>query len=104
MAAATSETALGELAAALPDGALLTDRDVVAGYRHDWAKDPDAGWPVAIVRATCTADVQTAVRWAARHRVPLVLYLWDLPPWWIGRGKPDFIFMAGGRIRRLPLR
>ena len=77
MAAATDETAssspgLGELAATLPDGALLTDRDVVAGYRHDWAKDPAAGWPVAVVRATSTADVQAAVRWAARHRVPVV--------------------------------
>ena len=42
------------------------------GYRHDWAKDPDAGWPLAVVRATCTADVQAAVRWAAQHRVPVV--------------------------------
>ena len=72
MATGTSETLLDDLAAALPDGALLTDRDVVASYRHDWAKDPDAGWPIAVVRATCTADVQAAVRWAARHRVPVV--------------------------------
>ena len=70
--AGTSETPLEELAAALPAGALLTDRDLVASYRHDWAKDPDAGWPVAVVRATCTADVQAAVRWAGRHRVPVV--------------------------------
>ena len=66
------EAPLAELAAALPKGALLTDRDVIAGYRHDWAKDPDAGWPVAVVRATCTADVQAAVRWAAHYRVPVV--------------------------------
>jgi glycolate oxidase len=64
--------ALDELAAALPDGALLTDRDLLASYRQDWAKDPDAGWPVAVVRATCTADVQATVRWAAERRVPIV--------------------------------
>jgi glycolate oxidase len=63
---------LDELAASLPDGALLTDRDLLASYRQDWAKDPRAGWPLAVVRATSTADVQTAVRWAARHRIPLV--------------------------------
>jgi glycolate oxidase len=68
----TSGVPLDELAAALPDQALLTDRDVVASYRHDWAKDPDAGWPLAVVRATCTADVQTVIRWAAKHRVPVV--------------------------------
>ena len=72
MAADPRETPLAELAASLPDGALLIDRDVIAGYRHDWAKDPNAGWPLAVVRATCTADVQTAVRWAARHGVPVV--------------------------------
>ncbi|MDT4946622.1 MAG: glycolate oxidase [Pseudonocardiales bacterium] len=63
---------LAELAAALPDGALLTDRDVVASYRQDWARDPQAGWPLAVVRATCTADVQATLRWATQHRVPVV--------------------------------
>src|SRR5581483_10605200 len=72
MAVESREAPLDGLAAALPDGVLVTDRDVVAGYRHDWARDPDAGWPVAVVRATSTADVQAAVRWAAEHRVPLV--------------------------------
>jgi glycolate oxidase len=64
--------ALDELAAALPDGALLTDPDLLASYRQDWAKDPDAGTPLAVVRATCTADVQATLRWAAQHRVPVV--------------------------------
>ena len=63
---------LAELAAALPDGALLTDRDVLASYRQDWARDPQAGWPLAVVRATCTADVQATLRWATQHRVPVV--------------------------------
>jgi glycolate oxidase len=65
-------SALGELAAALPEGTLVTDRDVVAGYRQDWARDPGAGWPLAVVRAATTADVQTVLRWATAHRVPVV--------------------------------
>ncbi|WP_137875782.1 FAD-linked oxidase C-terminal domain-containing protein [Rhodococcus sp. Q] len=60
------------LAGELPDGVLLTDPDIVAGYRQDWAADPNAGTPLAVVRATSTEDVQTAVRWAAAHRVPVV--------------------------------
>jgi len=60
------------LIAALPDGAVLTDRDLVASYRQDSARDPAPGWPAAVVRATCTADVQAVVRWAAARRVPVV--------------------------------
>jgi glycolate dehydrogenase FAD-linked subunit len=63
---------LDELAAALPAGSVLTDPDVVASYRQDWARDPDAGTPLAVVRATCTADVQAVLRWASAHRVPVV--------------------------------
>jgi glycolate oxidase len=63
---------LDALHSALPDGAVLTDRDVVASYRQDWARDPDAGWPAAVVRATCTEDVQAVLRWATAHRVPVV--------------------------------
>ena len=64
--------ALAELLAALPDGVVLTDRDAVERYRHDWSREPSAGTPAAVVRAENAAQVQTAVRWAARHRVPLV--------------------------------
>jgi glycolate oxidase len=63
---------LDELVAALPDGAVLTDRDRTASYRQDWAKDPGAGWPLAVVRASGTEDVQHVLRWATRHRVPVV--------------------------------
>ncbi|QNG20290.1 FAD-binding protein [Rhodococcus triatomae] len=63
---------LRKLAAQLPDGAVLTDPDLVEGYRRDWAKDPDAGRPLAVVRASCTADVQAVLRWASARRVPVV--------------------------------
>ncbi|MFE3289433.1 FAD-binding oxidoreductase [Rhodococcus sp. NPDC059234] len=64
--------ALDDLAAILPDGALVTDPDLTAGYRQDWAADPNAGTPLAVVRATCTEDVQAVMRWATTHRVPVV--------------------------------
>lgn len=64
--------ALDELAGLLPDGALVTDPDILAAYRHDRAQDPDAVVPLALVRATSTADVQATLRWANTHRVPVV--------------------------------
>jgi glycolate oxidase len=60
------------LVAALPAGVVVTDPDVVASYRQDWARDPAAGRALAVVRATCTEDVQAALRWASAHRVPVV--------------------------------
>ncbi|MFE4502066.1 FAD-binding oxidoreductase [Rhodococcus sp. NPDC056743] len=65
-------TVLAELIAALPDGALVSDPDLTAGYRQDWAADPNAGTPLAVVRATCTEDIQAVMRWATEYRVPVV--------------------------------
>lgn len=61
-----------ELAEQLPAGAVLTDPDVLASYRQDWARDPSAGTPWAVVRATCTEDVQAVLRWATTHHVAVV--------------------------------
>ncbi|MDX6231191.1 MAG: glycolate oxidase [Nocardioidaceae bacterium] len=63
---------LDALAAQLPDGALLVDPDRMAGYRWDRANDPAAGVPLAVVRATCTEDVQAAVRFAAQHGLAII--------------------------------
>ena len=63
---------LEALARSLPAGVLVTDPDILAGYRHDRAADPDARAPRALVRATSTADVQATLRWASAHRVPVV--------------------------------
>ncbi len=60
------------LLAALPEGCVITEPDRMAGYRWDRANDPAAGVPLAVVRATCTEDVQAAMRYAAAHRVPVV--------------------------------
>jgi glycolate oxidase len=64
--------ALDELLAALPAGVVVTDPAVVEPYRWDWSHDVTAGTPVAVVRARDAAEVQTTVRWAAAHRVPVV--------------------------------
>jgi len=63
---------LAPLVSALPEGAVITDPDSMDGYRWDRALDPDAGIPLAVVRAQSTEDVQTAVRFAAEHGIPVV--------------------------------
>ncbi|WP_090609698.1 FAD-binding oxidoreductase [Mycobacterium lentiflavum] len=63
---------IGELTPLLPGGAVITDPDVTESYRRDWARDPNAGRPLAVVRATCTEDVQAVLRWAADRGVPVV--------------------------------
>lgn len=64
--------ALSELVDALPDGVVLTDPDTMEPYRYDWSQDRTAGKPLAVVRAQDAGQVQEAVRWAARHAVPVV--------------------------------
>jgi glycolate oxidase len=51
---------------------VLTNPDALQAYRRDRAEDPDAGTPLAVVRATSTEDVQSAVRIAAREGVGIV--------------------------------
>jgi glycolate oxidase len=51
---------------------VLTDPDVTETYRQDWARDPAAGHPLAVVRATSTEDVAATLRWATAHCVPVV--------------------------------
>lgn len=63
---------LAGLIAELPDGMVVTDPTVTEGYRQDRALDPAAGKPLAVVRPRCTEEVQTVLRWAAAHRVPVV--------------------------------
>lgn len=68
------------------------------------------GWTIAEdgdapARLTVAADGACAVdgfAFATRHRTPLALYVWDLPPWRLGDGKPDPVFALGARLVRLP--
>ncbi|HEY7858501.1 MAG TPA: FAD-linked oxidase C-terminal domain-containing protein [Candidatus Nanopelagicales bacterium] len=64
--------ALDALLAELPADAVTTDPAVIEKYRYDWAHDPAAGMPVAVVRPTAADQVQTVMRWASTNRVPVV--------------------------------
>ena len=63
---------ISALIAALPDGSVITNPDSLQAYRRDRAEDPDAGTPLAVVRATSTEDVQAAVRIAAQEGVGVI--------------------------------
>jgi glycolate oxidase len=65
------ETALKLLAATLGD-AVRVDPVTCENYRFDWSRDATAGIPIAVVRPADAAEVQTAIRWAAEHHVPIV--------------------------------
>jgi glycolate oxidase len=67
-----SDARLAELADALPTGVLATEPVTLENYRFDWSRGREAGMPLAVVRVEDAAQVQAAVRWAAKHRVPVV--------------------------------
>lgn len=51
---------------------VATDPATAESYRFDWSRETGAGTPIAVVRAEDARQVQTAVRWAATHGVPVV--------------------------------
>lgn len=63
---------LASLIAELPEGMVVTDPAKTEKYRQDRAFDPSAGKPMAVVRPRRTEDVQTVLRWATQHEVPVV--------------------------------
>lgn len=65
-------SALDDLVAALPEGTVVTDPDIVASYRQDRAADPDAGTALAVVRPRRTEEVQAVLRWATTHGIAVV--------------------------------
>ncbi|SDT07977.1 glycolate oxidase [Brevibacterium siliguriense] len=65
-------TDLGELAAELSEGALVTDRDVIDSYSSDKALFCPVGEALALVRAASVEDVVAVMRFATAHRIPVV--------------------------------
>ena len=63
---------LDELRAALPEGSVITDPDLLAGYRTDECGLTDGGMPAAVLRPRDTEQVSAALRLASTHRVPVV--------------------------------
>jgi len=64
--------ALSELIAELPSDTVITDPALMDNYRYDWARDPNAGVPLAVVRPRQTSEIQVVMRWASTHQVPVV--------------------------------
>jgi glycolate oxidase len=67
-----SNAALAALLDALPSATVITDPDVIEGYRYDRATFCAAGQPLAVVRARTTEQVSAVMRVATHHRVPVV--------------------------------
>lgn len=62
-----------------------------------------AGDEAARVAVAMDAQVAAAAyTYAARVGCPLIHYVWDLPPWRLGGGRPDWVGHAFGRFWRLP--
>lgn len=70
----------------------------------------DRGLAIALdgdrpARLAIAMDAQVAAeagRYATRHRCPLIHYVWDLPPWWLGRGRHDWVWLVAGRYVWFP--
>ena len=66
------DAALSELLGELGDQVVLTNPATLETYRFDWTRAPGAGTPQAVVRVLTAEQVQTTVRWAARHQIAIV--------------------------------
>ena len=66
-----SAEVLAALAVALPSDALIVDHDITESLSHDEAEWAPVGEPLALVRATSSDDVASAVRVCAKFRVPV---------------------------------
>jgi glycolate oxidase len=67
-----AETVVHDLVAALPQGRVVVDADVVRSFSRDQAAGAPAGDPAAVVRARSTEEVRRVVEICLRHRTPVV--------------------------------
>ena len=65
-------TALKQLISSLPSGVVVDEPATLENYRFDWSRDQGAGTPLAVVRPTDVDQVQTVLRWASAHQIPVV--------------------------------
>ena len=70
--AGAGTTPIEELAGALPAGVVITDEATTEAYRTDTASFCPSGRPLGVARPTNTEQVQTVLRWATQHRIPVV--------------------------------
>ena len=69
---AAEGTLLSELAAVLPDDAIVDDPDRLASYRRDQAVGVPAGEPAVVVFPRSTAEVSAVLSAAHARRIPVV--------------------------------
>src|SRR3989442_9560710 len=62
----------------------------------------DGDRPAQLAIAMDAQFAAEAGRYAARHRCPLIHYVWDLPPWWLGPGRHDSVWLVAGPFGSLP--
>lgn len=58
--------------------------------------------PARLAMALDAQVAAAAYAYAARQHCPLIHYVWDLPPWRLGRGQADWVEYAFGRYFRVP--
>jgi glycosyltransferase involved in cell wall biosynthesis len=58
--------------------------------------------PARLAVAMSGTAAERTWRYATTHRCPYVVYVWDLPPWKLGRGHPDVVWWGFGHFFRLP--
>lgn len=63
---------VAELLRDLPEESVIVDDDLLESYRHDRTSWVEGGVPLVAVRARTVEHVQTVVRTATRHGVPVV--------------------------------
>ena len=63
---------LDELTAALPEGRVSTDPDIVESYSRDQTTAVTPGKARCLVSARSTEEVAATLQWASRHGVPVV--------------------------------
>jgi len=62
----------------------------------------DGERPARLALAMDAQVAAAAFAYAARVRCRLIHYVWDLPPWRLGRGRHDWVWHAFGRYLRVP--
>ncbi len=72
MTSAAGTTPIEELAGSLPAGVVVSDEATTEAYRTDTASFCPAGVPLGVARPENTEQVQTVLRWATKHRIPVV--------------------------------
>ena len=61
-----------DLVARLGADIVRTSAEQREAYRYDWARDPDAQLPLAVVLPREVGQVQETMRWATEHGVVVV--------------------------------